>query len=556
MKKNFSEILDGLNAEETEILLEGLALSDEIPEITSARLKKAALKRIKANGKAKKTVVRRILPKHWRAAAAACLAALILAGAGGGYAYAENKEYKEAIAFFSENGLSAEGLTRAEIKRVYRDIKTESFTYSKTAEVISRNMAVNRVPGYEILQNSPSPIDLKNAWDFKWFKTPPQSMGVHYEWRFDENLRNIASGVYGLVIEKYDGKELVWSVHIDDFELNGFEEVTDGIIAYGCKESWREDPDNPGCFFGVGDCSYMIAKLDTDGRMLWERVVDSGFEKAMKNEWIVKILEESDGSYSVFSNVYLYSEQRADLHNHYLCLTKYTADGDRISFNKQETEAGLINVIHFGEGYLMQFYDTDEARGNAKLALTDLNGAVTKEFMYDSDESYYFIKDMAEFGGKIYLSADVVPKGGAGEKCGRICIGAVQHYIDENHVFEKAQGQDYDGNYYNEEVQEAMSEQLVPVMRANHTAVLLVCDPAGGKPREFYSVEGSMGGSLSVNAEGELSWNVESIVKTYFSPVTNAFTIYGQSRVFKYVFGAGGNLISQTETDETVPFMF
>ena len=65
---------------------------------------------------------------------AACLA---LAAVLGGSALAftvEAREYRTAAAFFEENGLSMEGLSRAEVKEVYRDITTKRFTLRKTAE--------------------------------------------------------------------------------------------------------------------------------------------------------------------------------------------------------------------------------------------------------------------------------------------------------------------------------------------------------------------------------------------------------------------------------------
>jgi hypothetical protein len=44
---------------------------------------------------------------------------------------------------------------------------------------------------------------------------------------------------------------------------------------------------------------------------------------------------------------------------------------------------------------------------------------------------------------------------------------------------------------------------------------------------------------------------VESIDSTFFSPATSSFTIGGTCRVYRYTFGEGGALVSQTKTDET-----
>ena len=69
-------------------------------------------------------------------AIAACFILLIAIGFGSYAFVAEAKEYNNAVQFFNDYGLSTEGLTRGEIKAVYRDITTKTFTYSKTAEVI------------------------------------------------------------------------------------------------------------------------------------------------------------------------------------------------------------------------------------------------------------------------------------------------------------------------------------------------------------------------------------------------------------------------------------
>ena len=97
-------------------------------------------------------------------------------------------------------------------------------------------------------------------------------------------------------------------------------------------------------------------------------------------------------------------------------------------------------------------------------------------------------------------------------------------------------------------------EELTPLVRDNYTAVLLVCDPENGSPKTFYSVRGSLGGSLSVSVSDELEWNVESVASTFFSPVTSSFTIGGVCNVIRYTFDADGVLTGQTDTGETVAY--
>ena len=61
----------------------------------------------------------------------------------------EAKEYQAAVEFFETNKLSTDGLTRTEVKEIYRDITTNKFQYKKTGEVIVKSIK-NKVPGYSI----------------------------------------------------------------------------------------------------------------------------------------------------------------------------------------------------------------------------------------------------------------------------------------------------------------------------------------------------------------------------------------------------------------------
>ena len=234
---------------------------------------------------------------------AACMV-LVLSVCFGSFAVvAEAKEYKAAVQFFNDYGMSTEGLTRGEIKEVYRDITTKSFTYSKTAEVIRNSISSDNIGGYEIVQDNPTPEDIENLWNYK----------------------NYTGGFIGA------------------------------------------------------------------------------------------------------------------------------------------TQTGVHYKYH-------SEYKEDESLG-------------------------------------------------------------------------------FDNNIW-----EISSDELTPMVRDNYTAMLLVCEPNAGKPQEYYSVNGSLGGKLSVSDTGNLLWDVESITSTFFSPATSSFTIGGTSYVFRYTFDTSGMLISQEKTGEVVNY--
>ncbi len=448
-------------------------------------------------------------------AVAACLVLLLSVGLGT-YAYSEEvKEYNAAIKFFNDHALSMEGLTRGEIKKVYLDITTESFSYSKTAKVIADSLNSEQIGGFEILQENPTSEDVENLWNYMnnggfGFPIIPQD-GIHYkydsEYTEDGQFRLIKSN-----LEKYDGETLLWRASVSDFEIHGYTEVSDGVIAYGRSSE----------LLGFQYANAWLAKFDSDGELLWKQALFNGFEQ---HEYISAVLENEDGSVAVIS--------RGDLR--YLCLNQYSADGKLLHFKKTNVgKYGIWNAARLGDGYIVQLGSYME-REYAKIVKVDFKGNITEEFSYSSEDSDYCITDMIEFNGKIYLSAYAVPKtdGNSGL---RDEISDILYYIFSNDNWDIS------------------DEELTPLVREKYTAMLLVCDPDSGSPQEFYSVEGSLGGKLSVSDSGDLLWDVESITTTFFSPETSSFTIGGTSYVFRYTFDVSGALVSQEKTGEVTTY--
>ena len=173
-------------------------------------------------------------------------------------------------------------------------------------------------------------------------------------------------------------------------------------------------------------------------------------------------------------------------------------------------------------------------REYARILRMDREGRITGDFSYKGDDCEYYITDMAEFGGRVYLSAYAVP-----------------HQEDEGARHEIANILDH---IFEQKNMEISDEELTPMVRDNYTAVLLLADPEVGTPETFYSVKGALGGKLSVTKNGMLEWDAESIVSTFFSPATSSFTIGGKCKVFRYTFDASGNLLGQEDTGEMTTY--
>ena len=440
---------------------------------------------------------------------AACFV-LMIALSFGTYAYAaEAKEYNDAMRFFQEYDLSTEGLTRSEIKKVYRDITTKSFSYHKTADVILDSLSSDQIGGHEILQEDPTPEDLENLWNERYYNgkhwvTDPEGVP---EIRYSYDVEFKDGGLYKVYLEKYDKDTLVWRVYITDGPISHLFPVSDGVIA-----CWL-CPDE-------GNVNAWFTKIGESGNRLWTRMLDNGF----KNECFATVLENPDGSYAVIT----YGN------NGYLCLTQYTSWGMKI--HSQKTEIGLCQiqmVKPFGDGYAVLLSDSVKEE-TPNILIMDHAGNVTSSFAHSSEDSYYCITDMMDFNGKLYLSGHTVPK--ASDE------NSDEPRNDYYSILEYAQGLSPWMQY---------SEELTTMIRDAHTAILMVCDPSTGILQNFYSVKGSCGGTLYLTTDGTLMWEVESITSTCYS---SSHGFFGSCYVFQYVFDQNGDLIGQKKTDTVTHF--
>lgn len=423
---------------------------------------------------------------------------------------AEELEYKEAVNFFVENGLSTDGLSKNDIKIVYRDITTKKFSQNKTAEIIEKNVA-----GHEIFQNAPSPEDIENLWNFKKnshyilnnnFMDYNDEISYAYQYteKFDDKLgRNIDK--YSFV--KYNKGQKIWSTELDNFSIGSFTVSKDLILVYGTSFSNSSFDTRYG----------RLALLNSDGEILWDKTTSNGFKK----EYIASVLFDND-------NIIAFS--RGDLK--YLCFLKYDLQGNLIKSTKNEIgNHGIYSAVKLGEDYLVQLKSIQTGEILMKVKS---DGSLSDSFSYSSNETDYYITSMIEYNNNIFLSAYAVSKLYPNEKDygGRFEIARILGYVFDNENIDIS------------------SEELTKLVRENYTAILLVCNPETGVPNEFFSVNGSIGANLFINEENKLIWETESISDTYLSLGTSSFTIGGSSYIYRHEFDEQGKIKNIEKTDE------
>ena len=450
--------------------------------------------------------------------AAACIALALIGTALLAFAK-ETKAYNDAVKYFEANGLSTEGLSRGEIKAVYRDIITETYSLDKTADVLAKS-----VPGLEIEQNK-SRSDTAEA-------IPHTGKGLTFNTSFTvsdepqpyDNLEN------GVLICYLDGKK-IWTASFPKILLNGYSHSESGTAVWGYRyttrvliegEAWTTDST---CF---------AALVDNDGNIVWQNEFShDGF----RFEAIHAAVDNGDGTWEIFTHGTDNDEQN------YLGLMQVGKDGRDTGFYKAKIDSCNINewnVVRLGDEYLVQAGDSTNHQA-AKLMRVDRKANVSDNFSFCGENEEYTIKEMTVYGGKVYMSADAYPK--REDAGGRHDIAGVLEYAYSLH--EAA-----------ESVSDGISTaELAKVMKDNFTAVLLICDGSGKEPETFYSVKGSFGGNLMVSNKGELEWYVYGIRTAEYHPMLSSHSFDGTCDIFRYTFNEGGEILSQTDTGEVYQYM-
>ncbi len=456
---------------------------------------------------AKAPVGRRVYRFSPKRAVVLAMVALLLIGGGVTAMAKEAKEYNEAMDFFEEYNLSAEGFTRSEIKKIYRDIISESFTYEKTEAALASGLE-----GYEI-QTKPLDSDgLKRLW----------LMG--YVWKTNDGEQTGEEGVtYGYyntmissknsvaIITKSKDKDVVWQASLEDIAIYSMRPVGDKVLVAGYSTA-DDSPKN--------DPLVRIYLLNADSSIAWQKDYDSQMPKPQPKYILVR-----DNTYELFcSSFYCDAIWIMSIDSEGNLLGSRYAECDRYSGEIQK-------VIPVGDGYLL-------LKGDRLMQEKD--GKIQKMATFENEKEKYQITDMVEFNGLVYLSGGIVPK-----ESGKNKKGILDRYVER----------------FGETI--CSEEELAQLFKEYHSAVLLICDPSSGEPRQFYTVPEASGSSLEVKYD-KLSWNVNRYTGAQhmsddFEEVSLLYQAgagFGIIRadVWQYVFNPYGQVVGEKDTGKSVEF--
>ncbi len=448
-----------------------------------------------------------------------CLIFILCLFSIGAYATVEAKEYQEAVEFFEENNLLLDGLTKKEIKKVYKDITTDSFTYELTGKVLV-NSIKNNIHGYQI-EYDPEKITisyLKSVWE-QWKELfEMRKKSVYYDIKHIYDEYGYGSTFYNLFLYstfgKYDGDDVLWSLDLD-YYIKSAHETNDLILLFSTKEYYNNTHQ---------ERIYIISLLTSHGEILWEK--EFIFNEV--GEYGVKIIDNKDNTFSFItfnSNTNIFHFYNLDK-NGFNNLTEINISNVK---ENDEERLGMTNIVNFQDGYLVVINAT-------KIIKINQDGSLEKEYIYQNEDNHaYVITNLIEYNNKVYISGHCINQPTIETQYGRNEIGSILDYLREQ---------------FRNDIPVTI-EEVTKLLQEHYKAVLLICDEESITPTEFYEVKGALGSKLEINEDNQLVWDVEYIINAMFSPYTSSFTVGGVLLVYNYIFDQNGNLVTIINTKES-----
>lgn len=300
---------------------------------------------------AKNKPVRRFAPK---ALAAAAVAAALLLGGLSGYAIAdENAEYKMASEYFAANSIPTDGLSRGELKKVYRDITLGTFSYEKTEEVMAKLSVEQQTL---LLGGAAKPDEAQKA-------------KSGYCVGYTDALETIVK------VMSYSEGELLW-----EREISSEQQLYELILL----------PVPQGVYVCSKDSGGYAALLSPEGDVVWQRETSA-------SEYQAAVV--SDGGLLIFG-----ARNSGDTHR--LVTTRFSPSGEELdkSDSPMNCYFRVKAAVKTGDGYALGCWLADSRE--VKLFLIGSDGAPRESLSYSENGETYEITDIEAFGGSIYLSAN------------------------------------------------------------------------------------------------------------------------------------------------------
>lgn len=451
----------------------------------------------------------------FKPAIALCLCLALLLGAlSGAMMYAEAQEYQDAVTFFDEYGLSMEGLTRTEIKKVYRDITTGTFSYGKTAEILN----TISLEIFSVELESMDPETLRALWkmDIVQMLDQNRKTGIQYRFEYlDDGKR---------VFRKYEDGAVIWEAGSEISDCYRHFLLKDGILVYGSSDTG----------------TLQAVLLDDDGNIQWEYRGEETFS--------MPCAALSEGT------VHFIGEDHRESGKTTIRLLQFDRNGSLLS-KKTNTVEGFVSIRTFSvaEDHYTIYAERTRQMGIYGLSFEGelMDGELFDVNRIQLDGMEGHVMDLFYYNGQLYVSVNFLrlPFNDFYEK---------QFDPIYKEIWAAYDRSGYDPNYDQWDLAmdsgvmgDDVRGRFAELYRNQYTASLLQLDDSG-EIQNVYTVDGAHCGELSVSEEGELLWQVNRIdsAKPAWPTISSCCAwLY----VTEFAFGfQGGQLSSQTEVWHTI----
>ncbi len=443
----------------------------------------------------------------------------------------EAVEYRSAVAFFEENGLSAEGLTNDELKTVYRDISSGAFAEPKTAEVLSE-LSLEKYLTELLSLNKKTLVALWNM-HLKYIA------GLLGEQTVKEKLVIEAEDILNSAVCCYDGDDLLWRYELPAGTSMELAELDDRVIAYGYTmgrnvtsiySSSSSIPNRP-----------LAIMLDKNGNELWR------YDNSSPGS--LDAMAVGDGELVFFGRVYQRMSASSLQQSIYTTLvnklrfTRMSLDGEvleekDINFEVPVTTLeGSISLIietpkralKTSAGYLVQTSSTN-------IMLISHAGEHIKTLKYRDDaEEPYQVNDMILHGDRVLLSVTTVPDEAVRDRINDISIEFLSNWPEggEEPPFEGEQ-----------------RDELISLLRGAYSSAILLCDTSGNALEELAYLPGVLctGATLelSVDESGNIRWTLQELIGAKpQDPALSSRGVVAELKEYEFILSVNGTLIGR-----------
>lgn len=475
-------------------------------------IKKAdILSSVLSGAAAKKPAPRRRL----RTVLAVCIPVLLLiCGLSVYAAAAEAEEYREAVEFFDENSIPTEGMTRGEIKAVYRDVTEKTYSYEKTLEILNDYSVEFRSAELGTLS--------KEELDLLWNEMAHSDRVLSY---YEEKKERISYDVlYGdekkeengilrydrYLVKKENGQEK-WRYLVPYEELEfvlpeNIHACENGVLLLGCiggYGSWKEYA--------------AVLYLDKMGNRVWYHKDTEGglaYDTAVSDGEKIYLFGSGSSGKGAFKTVFTVLDTKGNV------LSEHHDTSDRY--------LRYMAAAKCGDKFFVRYF----ADSRSQIGTWSENGEKLESYTYSEGGIDYAVKDLISVGGRVYLSADK-PKDTYEEFCEKAMEIEREHFGDL--VFETEKSiPETDG-------------QLLVLFSGQHTAVLLSVGE-DGTVGCAYEIPNAEPGTLSTDEEGNLLWQVIRYDRVLIAPpCLNSRRFDLDCTEFSFVFTPDGQLKEKKE---------